>query len=57
MVQRNVRRADVRHALMGARACAAQPNGRYKVAGPDFDGDDLHVVVVIEDGVLVVTLF
>jgi len=27
------------------------------VTGPDFDGDDLDVVVTIEDGVLVVTLF
>jgi hypothetical protein len=57
MVQRNVRREDIRHALVAARACKAQPNGRYKATGPDVDGDDLDVVVAIEDGVLVVTLF
>lgn len=57
MLQRNVRRVDVRQALATARACVSQPNGRYKVTGPDLDGDDLDVVVVIEDGVLVVTLF
>jgi hypothetical protein len=57
MLQRNVRREDVRHALVAARVCRAQPNGRYKATGPDLDGDDLDVVVAIEDGVLVVTLF
>jgi hypothetical protein len=57
MLQRNVRRVDVHHALVAARVCASQPGARYKVTGPDFDGDDLDVIVVIEDGVLVVTLF
>ena len=57
MRQRNVRGVDVETALKAARICFAQPNGRYKVTGPDFDGDDLDLVVIIEDGVLVVTLF
>jgi hypothetical protein len=57
MRQRNIGRVDVQTALTAARICVAQPNGRYKVTGPDFDGDDLDLVVIIKDGVLVVTLF
>jgi len=57
MLERNVRRVDVRNALVHARKCRAQPNARFKVTGPDFDGDELDVIVVIADGVLVVTLF
>ena len=55
----SAQRAPCRRAE-GARDRAhlrAQPNGRYKVTGPDFDGDDLDFVVTIEDGVLIVTLF
>jgi hypothetical protein len=32
-------------------------NGRWRVEGEDLDGDELTVVVVIEDGVVVVTLY
>jgi hypothetical protein len=31
--------------------------GRWKVEGPDLDGDDLTVVVVIEAEVVVITVF
>lgn len=57
MNQRNVRPGDVRSALVSAEACKAQPQGTWKVVGPDMDGDSLTLVVAIEEGVLVVTVF
>jgi hypothetical protein len=49
--------ADVRAVLVGATRAALQANDRWKVAGPDQDGDERVVVLVIEDGLLVVTVF
>ena len=52
---------DVRHALMNANDI--QPSDPYHhasdwmVTGPDRDGNDLTVCVVIEDKVRVVTVF
>ncbi len=57
MRQRRVQFGDLRHALENARAAAAQPDERWKVDGPDLDGDDLTVVVVVEDGLIVVTVY
>lgn len=57
MLERGVREGDLRNALVHARSCSAQPDDRWKVEGSDLDGDDLTVVVVIDDGLLVVTLF
>jgi hypothetical protein len=57
MRERNVRYADLIHVLSNASACALQPNGRWRVEGSDADGDDLTAIVVLEDGVAVVTLF
>lgn len=57
MRARSVQEADLRHALTKATRCASAPPDRWKVTGPDLDGDDLTVVVVIDDGVLVVTVF
>jgi hypothetical protein len=57
MRERGVRFEDLRCALTGATACHAEPKERWRVDGRDRDGDDLTVVVVLEDGVLVVTLF
>ncbi|MCC6555448.1 MAG: DUF4258 domain-containing protein [Polyangiaceae bacterium] len=57
MVQRNVKPGDVRSALVAAVACKGQPDGTWKVAGPDMDGDALDLVVVLEGGVLIVTVF
>ncbi len=48
--------ADVRVALANAARTTLQPNDRWKTVGPDRDGDEL-VVVVIDDGLLVVTVF
>lgn len=56
MNQRGVRFKDLRCALMNAQTCS--PDGeRWKVAGADTDGDDLTCIVVIEAGVVVVTVF
>jgi hypothetical protein len=59
MRQRGATRDDVRAALMGGKRAVAQPEERWRVdGGRDLEGDDLTVVVVIEDdGDLVVTLF
>jgi hypothetical protein len=56
MRQRNARLQDVRSALVRAFHCSAQENGRWKVEGPDVDGDDLTVIVLIEDG-LIITVY
>lgn len=55
--ERGAEREDVRAALVSATVCHAEPRGRWRVEGRDRDGDDLTAIVVIEDGVVVVTLF
>lgn len=57
MAERGAQYADVRHALAGARQCAAAEHGRWKVSGDDLDGDELTLIVAIEAGVIVVTLY
>lgn len=52
---------DIRAALTGAppSQCAADGSGigKWKVTGPDSDGDDLTCVVALADDALVITLF
>ncbi len=48
--------AHVRYALANAERCYAVENDRWRVTGPDLDGDELSAIVVIEDGVIVVTV-
>jgi hypothetical protein len=55
--ERGVLFADVRAALTRARGCVEQDHGRWRVVGDDLGGEELTAVVVLEDGVLVVTLF
>ena len=43
-------------ALRNATACEPSED-KWKVSGPDLDGDDLTAVVVVEAGVVVVTVF
>jgi hypothetical protein len=58
MAQRNVRANDVLSALQNAQACGVGSEaGRWKVTGPDLDGEELVVVVVFEVDVIVVTVF
>jgi hypothetical protein len=48
---------DLCNALMMAVSCEAQPPDRWKVEGPDLEGDPWTVVVEIEQDVVVVTVF
>ena len=57
MRERGARREDVRSALVTATSCQAQPDDRWRVPGQDTEGELLTVIVVLEDGVVVVTLY
>ena len=57
MGERGVTFADVRHALTNAGRCSAHPEQRWKAWGPDAAGDELALAVLLEDGVIVVTVF
>ena len=57
MVELGVLYEDVRNALATARSCKVQDGGRWKVFGNDRDGDELVLIVVLEAGVIVVTVF
>jgi len=57
MQQRGLSFNDVEHALLNATRCRVQPNGRWKLESKDLDGDDLTIIAVVDDGVLVITLF
>jgi hypothetical protein len=58
MRERWISKEFILHALCKAkRAVSTQTENRWRVTGPDSDGDDLTVIVAIEDGVLVVTVF
>ncbi len=57
MAARGVLYEDVRIALVGARSCSFQEGGRWKVRGSDRDGDELVLVIVLDAGVIVVTVF
>lgn len=57
MQQRGVSFADVEHALLNATQCRVQDNGRWKLVSCDLDGDDLTLIAVVDDEVLVITLF
>jgi hypothetical protein len=58
MQQRGATYRDLRHALENASTCVTGDRvGRWRVTGPDLDRDDLTAVVVIEDGVVVVTMY
>jgi hypothetical protein len=57
MVERNVRAQDVRAALQSASRCTATDGGKWRAGGKDLDGDDLDLIVALESGVVVVTVF
>ena len=53
-------RDDIRRSLVHATSIRASGPGRasdWTVAGPDLDGDDLHIALIIEDGLLVITVY
>jgi len=57
MRERNVIWEDVQCALAGAKCCRAEPSDRWRIDGLDTAGDELVAIVVLEDGVVVVTVF
>lgn len=54
--QRRAHYNDIRHALMHSTHCEPEPNERWRVYGQDLDGDGLRIVLVIEDGLVIVTV-
>jgi Domain of unknown function (DUF4258) len=56
MRDRNVRYDELRHALVTARTCTIQANGRIRVRGFDLDGAALDPVVALDGEVVVITL-
>ncbi|MBS2023083.1 MAG: hypothetical protein JST92_11770 [Deltaproteobacteria bacterium] len=48
---------DISAALRRARLCRSQPNGRWRVTGPDSSDEDLSLVVEVFEQVVVVTVF
>lgn len=58
MAKRNISRGDVNRALQNAKSCrAGDTAAKWIACGPDLDGDDLDVVVVIEAGLVIVTVY
>jgi hypothetical protein len=57
MDERGTLQGELRAILVAAPSCAIQANGTVRVRGVDDDGDRLDVIVAIDDGVIVVTLF
>ena len=60
MYARGVLLADVRCALLNATALkksAAEQASDWTVSGPDMDGDELTLGVVVSGGVVVITVF
>mgnify|MGYP001404377411 CR=1 FL=1 len=57
MSERGVTYADLRHGLMSANDCEEGANGGWKVCTSDMSGDPLTVILFIQDGLLIVTVF
>ena len=53
-------RDDIRCALANARSVRASGKGRssdWMVMGPDLDGDDFEIALILEDGILIITVY
>ena len=57
MTERNVRAQDVQFALARAATCTQQQGERWLVVGPDLAGAPLTLVIVLDDGAVVVTVW
>lgn len=57
MHQRRISVGDVATAIAHAKSCEAAADGRWRLCGPDLDGEDTDIVCVLDEGVLVVTVF
>jgi hypothetical protein len=56
-VERSIGRIEVLAVLTRSRRCFAQENGRWRLEGLDMSGDPLVVIVEIQAGVVVVTVY
>ena len=58
MRSRGASELDVRHALASAARCTEDEEpDLWRVEGPDLDNDEMSLIVAIDDGVIVVTMF
>lgn len=51
---------DIRCALVHAKSIRASGPGRasdWTVTGTDLDGDDLEIALIIQDGLLIITVY
>ena len=59
MSRRSITFHDVKNVLVNSTSCepSTDGRGRWLVGGVDLDGEPTRAVVVIENGVLVITVF
>lgn len=57
MGERTVSREDVRKVLCEAARADPLDGHKRRISGQDLDGDDLTVIAVVDDDVIVVTVF
>ena len=51
---------DIRCALINAKSIRASGPGRasdWTIVGPDLDGDELEAALIIQDGLLIITVY
>ena len=56
MAERNITDADIRNSAITGSVLIMK-DGKLKVKGFDLDGEELIVICVIEDGIIIVTVF
>jgi hypothetical protein len=57
MFQRNISRQDVYTAINTALSCLVQEDESWRVTGQDKEGDELTVIVSIEGGNVIITVY
>ena len=57
MEERGIRENVAVRALCHASECHAEADERWRAFGHDLDGERLEIVVVIEDGLIIITLY
>jgi hypothetical protein len=57
MRERGASFSDIRHGLLSGTRCSVQENGRWRLVTEDLDADELTLILFVDDGVLVITLF
>ncbi|MFO0591780.1 MAG: DUF4258 domain-containing protein [Polyangiaceae bacterium] len=57
MSQRGVTYADLRYGLTNASDCEAGEEGKWRVWTKDTSGDSLTIILFLQDGILIITVF